>query len=158
MQWKTLSGFTPAVLALSLIGCGSAAKTHEHSDAQHDRQVSDQAQAETPAPVELVGTPGMDDPIPARSVEIMAMGLSCPLCAHNLDKQLMKIEGVESVDVDLSTGSVRLAFTETACVTPKQLVDAVNNAGFSVTKVRAIHVDPGTSDTPGEGGRADAKP
>ncbi len=136
MTWT--HGFIIALTAsvALLAGCNS-------TEVSHDPGMDHQAPASQPSAdsdVELIGMPGLQDPIPARSVEVSALGLSCPLCAHNLDKQLNMIEGVSSVEVDLSTGLVRVAFEDTACITPQQLITSVEDAGFSVTQIKAVHV------------------
>lgn len=140
MTWKHGSAVVLVPLVLGLVGCGSSAKTHE----SHANIKAPATQAEEVADVELVGMPGLEEPIPARSVELSALGLSCPLCAHNLDKQLKMIEGVESADVDLSSGIVRVAFEDTACITPRQLITSVEDAGFSVTRIMAVHTPKAT--------------
>jgi len=136
MTWT--HGLVIALIAsvASLAGCSSTEVSHDPNK-NHPAPAS---QPSAESDVELIGMPGLEDPIPARSVEISALGLSCPLCAHNLDKQLNMIEGVSSVEVDLSTGLARVAFEDTACITPQQLITSVEDAGFSVTRIKAVHV------------------
>lgn len=140
MTWTQLSRIALIASVGLLVGCGSTAKPHD----PHMNMSSTAVEEAEAQDVELVGMPGLEDPIPARSVDISALGLSCPLCAHNLDKQLKMIEGVTSADVDLSTGQVRVAFAETACVTPQQLITSVKDAGFSVSRITAVHTPAAT--------------
>jgi len=63
-------------------------------------------------------------------------GLSCPLCANNLDGQLAKIEGVESAHIDLNTGSTVIRFSGNHRVTRLQLQAAVKNAGFTLKEIQ----------------------
>lgn len=63
-------------------------------------------------------------------------GLSCPLCAHNVDRQLLRIPGVRDVQVDLGTGEITVHYDPQTPPTPEQLTRAVRDSGFTL---RAIH-------------------
>ena len=63
-------------------------------------------------------------------------GLSCPLCANNLDKELLRLPGVESVAVDIGTGRVRLELAAGAEVRRGALEQAVRRSGFTLMSVR----------------------
>lgn len=39
-------------------------------------------------------------------VKLKANGMSCPLCAHNLDKQFERIPAVKKIHTDLGTGEI----------------------------------------------------
>lgn len=67
---------------------------------------------------------------------VIAYGLSCPLCANNLDRQLAKVNGVERATIDLNTGAVILQLTEGHSVTPSQLRAAVDDAGFTLKEIQ----------------------
>jgi copper chaperone CopZ len=63
-------------------------------------------------------------------------GMGCPLCATNVDMQLLRLPAVEKVDVDLSTGRIIVALR--AGVTPPspaRLHAAVEDAGFTLVKI-----------------------
>lgn len=67
---------------------------------------------------------------------LVVHGMSCPLCATNVDKQLLEVPGVSHASVDMGTGQVRVTFAPKARVTRKQLEDAVYKSGFTLTEVR----------------------
>lgn len=72
----------------------------------------------------------------SRQVVMTVHGLSCPLCAHNLDGVIGKIDGVESIAVDLNAGEVALGLAKGHSVSPRQLAQAVSDAGFSTKSIR----------------------
>ena len=77
-------------------------------------------------------------PLTALRVELDVHGLSCPLCANNLDGQLMRIDGVDAATIDLHTGVVLVELVEGHLVTHGQLRKAVDDAGFSLRAVREV--------------------
>jgi copper chaperone CopZ len=68
---------------------------------------------------------------------LVVKGLSCPLCASNLDKRLLKLPGVQSAVIDLGTGTVHMKVVEGASPTDAELAKAVEAAGFSLDRVEA---------------------
>jgi len=70
-----------------------------------------------------------------REVVLTVHGLSCPLCANNLDGQLANIDGVEGVAIDLNTGAVTVRLAEGHAVTSGDLAAAVKDAGFTLKSV-----------------------
>jgi copper chaperone CopZ len=75
-------------------------------------------------------------PLEASSATLIVHGMSCPLCATNVDKQLMEIAGVSFATVDMGTGEVRVSFAPKARVTREQLEAAVYKSGFTLAEVR----------------------
>lgn len=67
---------------------------------------------------------------------LIVHGMSCPLCANNVDKQLLDVRGVSSVHVDMGTGEAKVWFAPGAKVTRRQLADAVDKSGFTLAEVR----------------------
>lgn len=63
-------------------------------------------------------------------------GLSCPLCANNLDKELLRVPGVQGVAVDIGTGMVRIDLADGAKVQRSTIDDAVRRSGFTLMSVR----------------------
>ncbi len=76
-------------------------------------------------------------PITGGAATLWVNGLGCPLCASNLDKQLMRVPGVEAVTIDMGTGTSRVALRADAAVSPAQLGEAVEDAGFTLVKVES---------------------
>lgn len=75
-------------------------------------------------------------PITASSATLVVHGMSCPLCVSNVDKQLLTIPGVQSANVNLKTGEVKVALADGARVTKAQLAKAVDSSGFTLVEVR----------------------
>lgn len=70
------------------------------------------------------------------SVVLWVNGLGCPLCASNIDKQLVRVKGVKSVAVDLGQGRVSLELKPgEPHPSPARLGEAVEDAGFTLVKV-----------------------
>ena len=76
------------------------------------------------------------EPISADSATLTVHGLGCPLCAHNIDKQLLEVPGVQRVSVDLGTGTVVVALAGQPRPSPADLAAAVERAGFTLVGVR----------------------
>lgn len=74
-------------------------------------------------------------PLPGSTATLQVQGLSCPLCASNVDKQLLKVAGVEKVDVDLGAGIVKVAFDASAAPSAADLRKAVEDSGYTLTSV-----------------------
>jgi copper chaperone CopZ len=75
------------------------------------------------------------DPLTGDTAVLYVNGLGCPLCATNIDKQLMRLPGVSGVQVDLSDGKVTLAMGGKERPSPHQISEAVEDAGFTLVKV-----------------------
>jgi len=69
------------------------------------------------------------------SATLVVFGMSCPLCANNVDKQLLAVHGVKDVKVDMGTGHVRVGLDPAAGVTRQQLAAAVDRSGFTLNKL-----------------------
>lgn len=76
-----------------------------------------------------------ETPVVAETVTLVVHGMSCPLCANNVDKQLLDVPGVSAVQVDMSNGRVAVALAPEAGVSRKQLADAVHRSGFTLAEV-----------------------
>ena len=76
------------------------------------------------------------EPLTADSATLTVQGLGCPLCAHNLDKQLLEVPGVQRVSVDLGTGTAVVALSGDRRPSPADLAGAVERAGFTLVGVR----------------------
>ncbi len=77
-----------------------------------------------------------DDRVISGDAEIVVYGLSCPLCASNLDEQIKRVDGVTAADIDLDTGHVAITVAPDAHVTVSALRRAVADAGFTLQAVR----------------------
>ncbi len=66
------------------------------------------------------------------STTMLVWGMSCPLCAKNVDIELRRIKGVSFVAADLGEGHVTVTLDGSAPVTRGQLARAVNDSGFTI--------------------------
>ena len=57
-------------------------------------------------------------------------GLACAFCAYGLEKKLKKLEGVESVDISLNKGLVRIKLREGYTLEEETLKKIVKESGF----------------------------
>lgn len=70
--------------------------------------------------------------VPGNSVRVMAAGLSCPLCAHNIDTSMKQLPGVLNARVDLNTGAVAVTLDGLTPVTYGQLAKIIRDNGFTL--------------------------
>lgn len=76
------------------------------------------------------------EPVGTPSATLWVNGLGCPQCASNIDLQLERVSGVESIYTDLSVGKVTVGFSAGAKhPSPADLSEAVEDAGFTLVKV-----------------------
>jgi len=59
-------------------------------------------------------------------------GLACPFCAYGIEKQLQKLDGVQSVEVDIAKGHVVVTMQDDRQLQREQAEQAVKKAGFSL--------------------------
>lgn len=77
------------------------------------------------------------DPISAESAVLYVNGLGCPLCATNVDRQLLRLRGVKTAVVDLSSGTVTIGLTGERRPSPATIGAAVEDAGFTLVRIEA---------------------
>jgi len=73
-----------------------------------------------------------DTPVSTGQVMLTIHGMSCPLCANNVDKSLLAVPGVTDVKVDMSTGVATVTLDGVTPVTRQQLASAVDRSGFTL--------------------------
>jgi copper chaperone CopZ len=74
-------------------------------------------------------------PIDSPTATLLVYGMGCPLCANNLDKQLLAMGNVEKVEVDMGTGKVKTTFAPTTRPTRSQIARAVEESGFKLVRI-----------------------
>lgn len=85
---------------------------------------------------------GFTLPAPATAAEDRAVyifqadGLACPFCAYGIEKQLYRIDGVESVEPDIKNGAVVITTKPGATLDEADAKRAVKAAGFTLRKFR----------------------
>lgn len=85
--------------------------------------------AERTARIESVSLAG------ASGATLHVRGLSCPLCATNIDKGMRALPGVGGAEVDLGAGTVELTFVPGARPSAKQIDRAVRDSGFTLVGI-----------------------
>ena len=83
--------------------------------------------------VATLATPALADS-PAYVVGVD--GLACPFCAYGVEKQFSRIDGVETIDVDIETGAVIVTMRDGATLDEATARRAVEAAGFSLRDFR----------------------
>ena len=63
---------------------------------------------------------------------LQADGLACPFCAYGIEKQLNAIEGVESAETEIKSGSVVITKQDGAALDEAAARKAVDAAGFTM--------------------------
>lgn len=112
---------TVSLLGLALLaGCAST---------ESASQLSSDA-----APVQ--STLDSDQIIEGDSATLVVAGMSCPMCASNVDTELKEIAGVQSVEVDLDSGEVRVALFGKIRPTLGELAAAIDRSGFTLDSVK----------------------
>lgn len=85
---------------------------------------------------------GVFSPVPATAADgpavytLQADGLACPFCAYGIEKQLNRIDGVESVETDVKSGTVVITMKPGATLDEADAKRAVEAAGFSMREFR----------------------
>lgn len=78
-----------------------------------------------------VGPPQEQD----RVITVKILGMSCPFCVYGAEQKLKKLNGVDSLRVDLESGLARLTMQEHADVSNQQLRTTVESAGFEAAAI-----------------------
>jgi copper chaperone CopZ len=73
------------------------------------------------------------------TLKIEVDGLSCPFCAYGLEKNLIKVEGIETIKIDVENAFVLLTISEGKSVNEKTIRKNIKDAGFTP---KAITKDP----------------
>jgi len=79
------------------------------------------------APIALAQTP-----TPEPAYELGVDGMSCPLCVYGLEKQLHKLDGVDTVATDLEHGRILVRMHDGKALDQPQVQQAVRDAGFTL--------------------------
>jgi copper chaperone CopZ len=71
-----------------------------------------------------------------KSARLQAAGLTCAMCTKAINESLKEISSIQSVKPDIKNSEFVIQFKEGADVDPDVLKKAVEDAGFSVAKLR----------------------
>lgn len=70
------------------------------------------------------------------SASVTAAGLTCAMCTKAIYNSLKEINGVSAVDADIKSSEFRIKFKDGANIDPDALKAAVEDAGFSIAKLK----------------------
>ncbi len=68
---------------------------------------------------------------------LQADGLACPFCAYGIEKQLSRIDGVDSVETDVQSGTVVIRMKPGWTLAEADARRAVEAAGFTMRDFRS---------------------
>ncbi len=63
---------------------------------------------------------------------LQADGLACPFCAYGIEKQLSRIDGVESISTDIRSGTLIVTVHAGVVLDEADARQAVEDAGFTM--------------------------
>lgn len=130
MSSRTKTAFMLSLIALAGAGCQSGApKTTADAPPSPGAETTSEAS---------LGTLALTDsrPLTSDSVTLTVGGLSCPLCANNIENKLGGMKGVQSVAVNLGTGKVTVGLWGKDKPSPVALAKAVKDSGFTPTDIQ----------------------
>lgn len=65
-------------------------------------------------------------------------GLACPFCAYGLEKRLLQVAAVVSVETDVSAGRLVVEVKDNAELSREQADKAIEDAGFTLRSFEAL--------------------
>jgi len=133
MSINSFAAISRLLVAFSIVAtlgaCASDQSAASASSADTEQAVTYTATADEAALIKS------DQPLPPGPIVMYMNGLSCPLCATNIDQQVEQLPGVSDVKVDLSTGKVKASLTGPSTPSPRQLANAADAAGVTLIKI-----------------------
>jgi len=76
--------------------------------------------------------------------QLLVDGLACPFCAYGIEKQISKIEGVETISIDINTGTITVSMAVGAELDEPAAREAVEAAAFTLRGYKKVP----TTDSP----------
>lgn len=70
------------------------------------------------------------------SASLTAAGLTCAMCTKAINNSLEKLAAVEKVEADIKNSQFLISFKPGASVDPDELKKAVEDAGFSIARLK----------------------
>lgn len=110
-----------AIAFAALTGCASQPGASTHNQADHAQPAEPRSGAKPERP---------DERLALGVTEARVNGLSCPQCAESLSAVMKRLDGVESVRLDLGRGVVQMQIGK-ARPTRGEVASAIDAAGFT---------------------------
>lgn len=133
---RYLTALSAVALSLSIVGCQQSAEQVDATDSSinldgavfedHDQPVFGQS------PIQLANA---DAKLPAGSVTMTMVELSCEGCVIMCEEELVAVDGVSDVKANHETELITLQINETSKATYGDLVKAVEAKGFLVAAI-----------------------
>lgn len=96
---------------------------------------STSATAIEPTPGATVLQAKSSTPIAADNATLGVLGMSCPKCANNIEKQLREVPGIADIHIDMGAGAVHLGFAGGMHPSPADLARAIERTGFTLAYI-----------------------
>lgn len=119
---QSLRTLAPAIIAAALAALTGCATTSERTGT---------TTAGEPAAAGATYDLASKAPVPADQVTLHVNGLSCPLCASNVDRQIGSLPGVTAAEVNFERGTIELSLADPR-PSPFALERAIHRAGFTL--------------------------
>lgn len=58
-------------------------------------------------------------------------GLNCPFCVYGIEKQLRKLDGVESVETELALGQIAVEVADGVTLSEETVREIIRDSGFT---------------------------
>lgn len=113
-----------ALVGAALTGCASQPGALSHDQNTHEHATESKPGTANASPDRP------DERLASGVTEARVNGLSCPLCAESLNSVMRRVEGVESVKLDLDKGIVLINVGK-ARPTRRAVAQAIDDAGFT---------------------------
>ncbi len=83
-------------------------------------------------------------------------GMSCPFCAHGVEKKVKEMKGVASAEVDLKSSIVSVKMQDGIILPEADIKQAIADAGFSFKSIETVKNTGGDHGHKGE--KSDGQP
>ena len=70
-----------------------------------------------------------------QKVRVRVDGLSCPFCAYGLEKKLLEIDGVKSVEISIDDAEALLTLDKEVEIAEETIKKEVKDAGFTPREI-----------------------
>jgi mercuric ion binding protein len=72
---------------------------------------------------------------PEQKVRVRVDGLSCSFCAYGLEKKLLEIDGVKSIEISIDDGVALLTLDKDTQIAEETIKKEVKDAGFTPREI-----------------------
>lgn len=69
------------------------------------------------------------------AIDVHVDGMVCAFCIQGIEKTLLALKGVDSINIDLKTKVVTVIQAKTGAVSDEHIKKAIDDAGYEVSKI-----------------------